>query len=120
MGSDLSTDNATDAKAHDNGDLSASSNARFPKEVKMKNTLDASTQTDMVEDFNGFDMRLSCLNRKMFGLACVAGKPAQSSPVSKSEEVTIHNPSLCFPPGVCRKARRLAVRIASCLWVDKL
>lgn len=115
--SDLFIEKATDAKQDDNA---ASMVGGLPKEVTMKNTLDASTQTDIVEEFNGFDMHLPCLSRKMFGLACVAGKPAQSGPVSESEDVTSHNPYLCFKPGLCCKGRRLAMRIASCLWVDKL
>lgn len=110
MGSEQSTEKET-------GDVDTEIEKQngLPKEINVKQRLEASTQTDPIEEA-GFDMQIPRRQRKLFGVVAVVGKRGESSPVPKSEDVVLSKRCACVRGLLCR-VRRCCF---ACKWLDNI
>lgn len=86
----------------------------LPAEVKLKIKLEASTQTDPVEE-DGYDMRTPRRQRKLFGVVTVVGKAGESAAVPRVEDANISKRCMCV-----RCVWNRCVKLVSCKWLEKM
>lgn len=87
----------------------------LPIEVKIKEKLEASTQTDAIED-DGFDMRTPMRQRKLFGVVTVVGKAAESTAIPRAEDALFYKSCAC----VSEVVYRCACHCCKCKWLQRM
>lgn len=108
MGADQSSEDHT-------GELKNPSDSALPAEIAPKTKLEASTQTEPVED-DGYDMRTPRRKRKLFGVVSVVGERGESSAVPRVDDPV--DSDCCSL--ACKFTKRAALSCCSCKWVEKI
>lgn len=92
------------------------SDTALPAEIAPKTKLEASTQTEPMEN-DGYDMRTSRRTRKLFGVVSVAGKRGESSAVPRTDDPA---DSYYYCSSACKYAKHAVLAWCSCKWLEKM